>query len=287
MKKWGIVIGLLAAPLLATPAMTVQAAEGTGIQWVKSVDEANEQAKATGKLIMADFYTDWCGYCKKLDKETFPDARVALLSEEFVPIKVNAERGRGPELAKEYGVSGFPNIIFLDTEGTVVHKIGGYMPADGYAREMARILQKSSESRMKKEASAGDVGSLTRLSVMYAVLGDADKASSNLSKAEKANAKAADPKKNGGRLAAAYLALGDYYMAESDYDNAIGVFQKVPAVADDAGDLMMSRLKLAFCYIQNGDVDKATTDLNAILSSKDATAEEKRIAQDLLEKAKK
>jgi hypothetical protein len=56
MKKRSFVFGLLAVPLLATAAM---AAESGGIQWVTSVKDVNEQAKASGKLIMADFYTDW------------------------------------------------------------------------------------------------------------------------------------------------------------------------------------------------------------------------------------
>ncbi len=212
---------------------------------------------------------------------------MALLSEEFVPIKVNAERGRGPELAQEYGLNSWPKILFLDTEGTVVHKIGGYMPADDYVREMARLLQKNSESRMRQEASAGDVGSLTRMSVMYAVLGDAEKAASNLSKAEKANAKAADPKKNGGRLAAAYLAIGDVYVNESNYDKAIEALQKVPAVSNDLGDTTASRLKLAFAYTQNDELPKAAAVLNEVLTTKGITAAERRAAEELLAKAGK
>ncbi len=56
MRKRSFVFGLLAVPLLASAAL---AAESDGIRWVASVKDVNEQAKASGKLIMADFYTDW------------------------------------------------------------------------------------------------------------------------------------------------------------------------------------------------------------------------------------
>lgn len=55
-----------------------------GIQWSKSASEVNTRAQASGKLIMADFYTTWCGWCTKLDQETYVDSRVVLLADEFV-----------------------------------------------------------------------------------------------------------------------------------------------------------------------------------------------------------
>jgi thiol:disulfide interchange protein len=56
MKKRSFLLGLLAIPLLSIAA---PAAENSGIQWTGSLQEVNEKAKSSGKLIMVDFYTDW------------------------------------------------------------------------------------------------------------------------------------------------------------------------------------------------------------------------------------
>lgn len=55
---------------------------------------------------------------------------------QFVPIKIDGEKGEGPELVKKHAIDGFPAILFLDSEGNVVHKILGYLPADAFAAEM-------------------------------------------------------------------------------------------------------------------------------------------------------
>jgi thiol:disulfide interchange protein len=48
---------------------------------------------------MIDVYTDWCGWCKKLDSETFADARVGAATRGLVSIRVNAEKG-GEQVAQ-------------------------------------------------------------------------------------------------------------------------------------------------------------------------------------------
>ena len=93
------------------------------VQW-KSIDEASK-AKIGTKLYFVDFYTDWCGYCKKMDRQTFTDPTVAkILNKYYYPVKFNAEssqtvqwagktyrpaggRGRAHELAA--GQRGYPS----------------------------------------------------------------------------------------------------------------------------------------------------------------------------------
>jgi len=55
--------------------------------------EAAELSKTAPKKIFIDLYTDWCGWCKKMDKSTFVDPSVVkYLNENFYPVKFNAER---------------------------------------------------------------------------------------------------------------------------------------------------------------------------------------------------
>lgn len=127
------------SPTANTPAAS---AEG-GIAWLRSVDEAQKASADRDAVIMADVYTDWCVWCKKLDAEVFVDGKVVEISRTLVNLKVNAEdNGPGMALAQQFGVDGYPTILFLKDEGGTlqeVDRIVGFLPAADFAAEMERI----------------------------------------------------------------------------------------------------------------------------------------------------
>ena len=109
---------------------------GPGVVFASgSFDEALARARSEKRLLLVDVYTDWCGWCKKLDREVFADARVAEAARNLVAVRVNAEKG-GEKLAEKYDIQGFPTILFVDGSGDVVKRIDGYVGA----AEMLRIL---------------------------------------------------------------------------------------------------------------------------------------------------
>ncbi|RMG18380.1 MAG: DUF255 domain-containing protein, partial [Bacteroidetes bacterium] len=62
------------------------------INWV-SIEEAAKLAQQDGKKILIDVYTDWCGWCKKMDKATYANAEVAnYINANFHAVKFNAEQ---------------------------------------------------------------------------------------------------------------------------------------------------------------------------------------------------
>jgi len=74
-----------------------EAAQNTKVDWL-SISEALEKNKKNPGKIFIDVYTDWCGWCKKMDKTTFSDSKVAsLLNKHFYPVKFDAESSKPVE----------------------------------------------------------------------------------------------------------------------------------------------------------------------------------------------
>ena len=142
-----LTIRLLAAALIAFLPMAACArpegradetrSSGPGVAFASgSFDEALARARSEKRLVLVDVYTDWCGWCKKLDREVFADARVAEATRALVAVRVNAEEGGGEKVAQRYDVQGFPTVLFVDGSGNVVKRIDGYVDA----AKMLRII---------------------------------------------------------------------------------------------------------------------------------------------------
>ena len=129
--------------LLGSLAATVAASE---MAWVSDYETARARATASGRLVMIDFYTDWCVWCKRLDQGTFTDEKVIRLAQGVLPVKVNAEK-EGRSLAREYAVRGFPTILFVDGQGSLKKTIGGYLPPAGFAFMPLRPPDRSSHAQ--------------------------------------------------------------------------------------------------------------------------------------------
>jgi len=111
----------------------------TKVNWLYDYDQALSRAKDENKPILMDFYTDWCGWCKKLDAETYGDETVAaFLNESFICLKVNAEEHA--DLAKEYEVLGYPTIVFLSPDGEEIGRIVGYEPPNKFLQDAKNML---------------------------------------------------------------------------------------------------------------------------------------------------
>lgn len=83
-------------------------------------------AKSQNKIIMLDFYTDWCIPCKQMEEHIFTQKRVLeVLNSDFIKLRVDAEKGEGIKLAQLYGISGYPTLVFLDSDGMEKGRIQG------------------------------------------------------------------------------------------------------------------------------------------------------------------
>ncbi len=91
------------------------------------------KAKTENKLVFVDAFTTWCGPCKMMAKNVFPDKEVGeYFNAHFVNAKIDMEKGEGPMIAKQYSVRAYPTYLFVNGDGELVHTGLGYMPSPDF-----------------------------------------------------------------------------------------------------------------------------------------------------------
>ena len=114
-------------------------------KWGDNLELALNQASDSDKIIMIDFMAQWCPPCKKMDQETFSDQNVIEKLNEFVLLKIDVDKQQDVAKkyngnARKYGGMGIPNILFLDKEKNIVHRIVGFHDADQLISVMDSVL---------------------------------------------------------------------------------------------------------------------------------------------------
>jgi thiol-disulfide isomerase/thioredoxin len=170
---WILLVGAPFAAFAQADSPAAGAA-GESIVWAADWDSALEQAQIEGRIVMVDFFTTWCGWCKRLDRETYADPRVTERCGALIAVKVDGDRRR--DLAKRYGVTGYPTIGFLHADGTPLQMVVGFQSAGNFVATLDRLLDRKSEEfvlrqRLRDHPELVDVRS--DLATLLAARGDA------------------------------------------------------------------------------------------------------------------
>ena len=84
------------------------------------------KAKEEKKPVFLDFYTQWCAPCKWMEEDVFSHRNVyEYYNDNIISMKVDAEKGEGPDLVTKYKVTGYPTFIYIDTKGNVLEQYSG------------------------------------------------------------------------------------------------------------------------------------------------------------------
>lgn len=114
---------------LSTAAVYAQGMEFFQGSWAEVLDASKKQ----NKPIFVDAYATWCGPCKYMTYNVFPEEKVGeFFNENFINYKFDMEKGEGPKFASEYRVTAYPTFLFIDKDGAVQYRSMGGKQADAF-----------------------------------------------------------------------------------------------------------------------------------------------------------
>ncbi len=211
------------------------------LPWIQSYGQALKQAQEEGKLILAYLYTDWCGYCKKMEAETFTDkAVIDEMSDSYVWLKLNAETDEeGRQLQERFNITGYPGLLLLDGEGQEMERISGFVPPGPFREQVAAAAGGPGSFVSLLRTASREPDSIDvqyRLAEEYIERGDFSAAIERLRRVIEL-----DPENSSGKadLSYYYLALslasqGNEEMALLELDSLESSFPRSDYIADSA-----------------------------------------------------
>ena len=108
------------------------------------VDAAQKRALKEKKVLFIDFYTSWCAPCKVMEQSVFKDVLVAeYMNENCICIRVNAEKGNGPNMKIAYAVDAYPTMLFYSSIGDEVARKVGSMGIEEFKKYMKASVWKA------------------------------------------------------------------------------------------------------------------------------------------------
>ncbi|MBI3510702.1 MAG: DUF255 domain-containing protein [Bacteroidetes bacterium] len=123
-------------------------------------NESLKKAGAEKKYVMLDCYTDWCGWCKVMDRSTFKsDTTITEIDKNFVAIKREMEKDpEGLMIAMKYHIQAFPTYLIFSPEGKLIYTIVGYRPTQQFVDELMKAENPATQVNYPGYSPALDPG---------------------------------------------------------------------------------------------------------------------------------
>lgn len=148
---------------LMTMAVALTAAMSTMAQGVAfepqgtTLEQASVKAKAEKKLIFLDAFTQWCGPCKKMAREVFPQAKVGeAMNDKYVNLQIDMESAYGAPLAKRLQITAYPTFVIFNADAQEIGRFLGGSNAEEFLRKVEENSHDNSSSTLQARWQAGE-----------------------------------------------------------------------------------------------------------------------------------
>jgi len=122
-----------------------------------TLEQASAKAKAVNKLIFLDCYTSWCGPCKKMARDIFPQETVGkFMNPKYVCLKIDMESAYGAPLAKKLQISAYPTFIIFNANAQEIGRFLGGSEADEFIKRVKEKSTDNSGSDLEQRWKNGD-----------------------------------------------------------------------------------------------------------------------------------
>lgn len=134
------------------------------VKWQNNMEESMKKAEQENMPILINFYADWCEWCKKMDKLTYGNKKVAsFINKNTVALSVNPEKDiKASELAEKYSVTGYPTVILINSDGFILNSVNGYVEGEAMISHIEKALEKN---QIIKKALANKEPSIDKLDI--------------------------------------------------------------------------------------------------------------------------
>lgn len=263
------------AGLIAISFACIGMASAQGMAYSKTWAAAKAQATKQNKLVLLDFWTTWCGYCKQMSATTLKERSVVQKSKSTVPLRLNAE-AEGKALARKYGVSSYPAYLLVDSNGSVFGRAQGAMPPADFKNFIDTGIKRHKEfntltAQVKRNPRDG--AALASLAVLNGNMGSVETAETQAKRAEALGYK-------GPKLASAWVAIGEGARVQNRMAGAIAYYQKSLKYPGTPKDVSFAHYAIAALSVQLERKADAQKHVRLALNTKGAP-------KDVLEAARK
>jgi tetratricopeptide (TPR) repeat protein len=250
------IVKLTRIALAAAVLCVLASAAGAAVRWTEEpYAKMLERAKQENKFVFIDFYATWCGPCKMLDKDVYPDASVEKLLNSMIPAKFDAEKDPWVAVAGEFRVRAYPTLLVLGPDGKEVGRYIGYLPANEFVEVIGGYAAGKSQLEMLEaqlEKNPGDFDLLVNTAIVHAEAGR-DKMAMPLFE----KALTLDPNNERKRQDEIYYSMGEACYGAKDYKNAEANYSRVTRDFPDSQYYTDSMRRLASTQFKLGNADAA------------------------------
>lgn len=145
---------------LAVMAVSALSMSAQGIEFMPEdarLQDAIDKAKQENKMVFLDCYTSWCGPCKMMATKIFPTQEVGdFMNPKFVSIKIDMEKGEGPEIASRLQINAYPTFVIFNNDGTEAARFVGGGDAQNFIKRVNENLGDNGPAAMEARFKAGD-----------------------------------------------------------------------------------------------------------------------------------